>query len=53
MAALINNKTGKEISTAIQNLIIDQNGIPDAILSDNGLEFRNKYVEDLLKKNSI
>lgn len=46
-ACILNNKTGKAITCAIKNLIIDKNGIPERILTDNGLEFINQDFSSL------
>lgn len=49
-AKIINRKTGIEIKEAIEDLIIKKHGIPETLLTDNGLEFRNSHITDLSKK---
>ncbi|KAF9749470.1 Gag-Pol polyprotein, partial [Nosema granulosis] len=43
-------KTSEEIYKAVEELIIRKHGIPERILSDNGLEFNNKTVQSLQEK---
>ncbi|WUR04295.1 endonuclease [Vairimorpha necatrix] len=51
--AVINYKTGSKIMGLIQQLIIEKHGIPERILTDNGLEFINSDIKDLAEKNGI
>ncbi|KAI5150472.1 hypothetical protein ENBRE01_1516 [Enteropsectra breve] len=46
----IKNKTASEVLKAIKDLIINKHGIPNKIISDNGLEFRNEQVTNLHKE---
>lgn len=46
-AAPINNKDASTITKLINSLILEKHGIPKCIISDNGLEFANKEVENL------
>lgn len=49
---VLDQKKATGIYNAIKELIIDKHGIHCRILSDNGLEFKNKEIE-LLKKSLI
>ncbi|MGL4850996.1 MAG: reverse transcriptase domain-containing protein [Clostridium sp.] len=44
---VIENKSAAEIVRAIKELILDRHGTPERILSDNGLEFGNKQIQQL------
>lgn len=46
----LKNKSSSVILKAIQELIIDKHGIPNRILSDNGLEFKNEQVAKLCEE---
>lgn len=41
------------IAEAVYNNIIKKHGIPERILSDSGLEFENKHVQNLAINNNI
>ena len=45
----LKTKSATEILMAIKELIIEKHGIPNSILSDNGLEFKNEQVTKLCK----
>jgi transposase InsO family protein len=47
------DKSGKEIAKLIEELIINKHGIPTNILTDNGLEFKNREIEKLKAKFNI
>ncbi|WUR04695.1 reverse transcriptase [Vairimorpha necatrix] len=51
--AVINYKTGSTITSLIKKLFIEIHGIPERILTDNGLEFINSDIKDLAEKNGI
>lgn len=46
------DKSATTLHSAIEEMLRFL-GIPDAVLSDNGSEFRNKLVEDLLHNHEI
>ncbi|KAF9760593.1 Retrovirus-related Pol polyprotein from transposon [Nosema granulosis] len=50
---VISTKTGQDIAKAIEELIIQKHGIPKRILTDCGLEFKNKNISDLQDKYGI
>ncbi|MGL5708693.1 MAG: reverse transcriptase domain-containing protein [Aeromonas sp.] len=50
---VVKSKNGATISTLIEKLIIKRHGIPQKILSDNGLEFRNEEINVLIQKYNI
>lgn len=50
---MISNKTASAIVEAIRRLIIEKHGIPDRIITYNGLEFANKEVDKLAKEFNI
>lgn len=50
---VISNKTEDTIIQCIKELIFDKHGIPERILSDGGLEFNNRKVNNLTKKNNF
>ncbi|MGL6131246.1 MAG: integrase, partial [Fusobacteriaceae bacterium] len=52
-ACVIDNKSAADVCNALKLLIFDKHGIPEKILVDCGLEFRNKDVEALQKKYSF
>jgi hypothetical protein len=47
------HKDSQTTLAAVQQLIIDKNGITERILTDNGLEFDNKSMERLCKEFGI
>lgn len=49
-SAILESKDMKSTADAIEKLIIKKHGIPERILSDNGLEFKNEAVLSLQKK---
>lgn len=50
---VLKDKTGEMIAEAVYNNIIKKHGIPERILSDSGLEFENKHVQNLAINNNI
>jgi hypothetical protein len=48
----IKNKTGVEVEKALQK-IFDQGRMPDKVHTDEGKEFLNKNVKNLLNKNNV
>lgn len=49
----VERKNAQTISDLIVSLIIKKHGIPKRILTDNGLEFVNKEVQEMAKKYNI
>ena len=49
----LKDKTGGEVSTAIQDIITSSGRKPDRIWSDKGTEFYNAAVGRLLERNNI
>lgn len=49
----LQNKSAEEVSKAIQQPIIEKHGIPKRILSDNGLEFNNENVKNLVTNQNV
>jgi len=50
---VLNKKGKKEVSKAVQELIIDKHGIPEMIYTDNGREFNNEEVIRVAKDRGI
>ncbi|KAF9762243.1 Gag-Pol polyprotein [Nosema granulosis] len=50
---VLESKSANNIGQAVEELIILKHGIPERILSDNGLEFDNKIVAEIAKKYSL
>lgn len=46
----LKNKEAETIKDAIEELIIGKHGVPKTILSDCGLEFKNKHINELKMK---
>lgn len=44
------DKNSKTIADAIKKIIIDKHNVPNFIMSDNGLEFKNIHIKNLLDK---
>ncbi|KAF9748547.1 Retrovirus-related Pol polyprotein from transposon, partial [Nosema granulosis] len=47
---ILNTKSGREVASAIEEIIIKRHGTPRRILSDCGLEFKNQHISELQKK---
>ncbi|KAI5150401.1 hypothetical protein ENBRE01_1475 [Enteropsectra breve] len=52
-AKVVNEKSAESIKQCIQDLIIRKHGIPKKILTDNGLEFKNKECQELAHRYKI
>lgn len=50
---VLENKSSIKTVEAIEELIIKRHGIPSKILTDNGLEFKNSYIDALTRKYNI
>jgi hypothetical protein len=50
---ILNSKSSKEVSEAINELIIKKHGIPETLLSDCGLEFKNNVASGIEKELKI
>ncbi|KAM0685766.1 hypothetical protein COBT_003019, partial [Conglomerata obtusa] len=46
----LKDKSADKISKWIETLVIQKLGIPESIQSDNGKEFRNLYIDKIIKK---
>ena len=46
-AKVINHKTAEEVKDAIIELIIEKHGTPEKILTDQGKEFDNQYMQSM------
>ena len=46
-AKFINHKTAEEVKDAIIELIIEKHGTPEKILTDQGKEFDNQYMQSM------
>ena len=52
-AKLLSNKSAKQVAWFVYKEIICRYGCPQIIQSDNGLEFVNEIVRELLKQFQI
>ena len=50
---VVPNKSEKEIIKAIEEMIFKKHGIPKIIYSDNGLEFNNSKVKELVRQKRL
>lgn len=52
-AKLLANKDAFSVCKAIKELILDKHGHPECILTDNGKEFRNSHIHELISKYKL
>ncbi len=50
---VLNNKKAETVTAALQSIIIDKHGSPKRLLTDNGLEFINKDLQNLCQRYNI
>jgi hypothetical protein len=50
---VLGNKEGETVTKAIEEIIIGKHGVPIRILSDCGLEFKNRHVSNLVQRHGL